>query len=87
MDDVLLNKAAIMERCLRRVAEEYAGTPSRLLDPTHQDAIVLNSGTGAGLRGLLLPGSGPGPRGTPSPASRGRGLRAEERYRAACQKA
>jgi uncharacterized protein YutE (UPF0331/DUF86 family) len=42
MDDVLLNKAAIMERCLRRVAEEYAGTPSRLLDPTHQDAIVLN---------------------------------------------
>ena len=42
MDDVLLNKAGIMERCLRRVAEEYAGTPSRLLDPTHQDAIVLN---------------------------------------------
>ena len=42
MDDVLLNKAAIMERCLRRVAEEYAGTPARLLDPTHQDAIVLN---------------------------------------------
>jgi hypothetical protein len=29
MDDVLLNKAAIMERCLRRVVEEYAGTPSR----------------------------------------------------------
>jgi uncharacterized protein YutE (UPF0331/DUF86 family) len=42
MDDVLLNKAAIMERCLRRVAEEYAETPPRLLDPTHQDAIVLN---------------------------------------------
>ena len=42
MDDVLLNKAAIMERCVRRVAEIYAGTPSRLLDPTNQDAIVLN---------------------------------------------
>ncbi|MEO8587103.1 MAG: DUF86 domain-containing protein [Acidobacteriota bacterium] len=42
MDDVLLNKAAIMERCVRRVTEIYAGTPSRLLDPTSQDAIVLN---------------------------------------------
>lgn len=42
MDDVLLNKAAIMERCVRRVTEIYAGTPSSLLDPTNQDAIVLN---------------------------------------------
>ena len=42
MDDVCLNKAAIIERSLRRVAEEYAGDPSRLANFTHQDAIVLN---------------------------------------------
>ncbi len=42
MNDVALNKAAIIERCLRRVAEEYAGDPLRLTHPTHQDAMVLN---------------------------------------------
>lgn len=42
MDDVLLNKAGIVERCLRRVAEEYRGDPARLEILTHQDAIVLN---------------------------------------------
>lgn len=42
MDDVLLNKAAIIERCLRRVDEEYSSNPLRLADFTHQDAIVLN---------------------------------------------
>ena len=42
MDDVLLNKAGIIERCLRRVAEEYRGDPARLEDFTHQDSIVLN---------------------------------------------
>jgi uncharacterized protein YutE (UPF0331/DUF86 family) len=42
VDDVRLNKAAIIERCLRRVAEEYAGNPTRLSNSTHQDAIVLN---------------------------------------------
>jgi uncharacterized protein YutE (UPF0331/DUF86 family) len=42
MDDVMLNKAAIIERCLRRVAEEYAGDPRRLTNATHQDAIILN---------------------------------------------
>lgn len=42
MDDVMLNKAAIIERCLRRIAEEYAGDPARLRNLTHQDAIVLN---------------------------------------------
>ena len=42
MDDLLLNKAAIIERCLRRIAEEYAGDPGRLANFTHQDAIVLN---------------------------------------------
>jgi hypothetical protein len=38
----MVHGSQIMERCLRRVAEEYAGTPSRLLDPTRQDANVLN---------------------------------------------
>lgn len=41
-DDVAINKAAIIERCLRRVAEEYAGDPARLMNITHQDAIILN---------------------------------------------
>lgn len=42
MDDVMYNKAAIIERCYRRIAEEYAGNPDRLKNFTHQDAIVLN---------------------------------------------
>jgi len=42
MDDVLLNKAAIIERCWRRIAEEYDSDASRLVDFTHQDAIILN---------------------------------------------
>lgn len=42
MDDVVLVKAGIVMRCLKRVAEEYAGDPARLSNPTHQDAMVLN---------------------------------------------
>ena len=41
-DEVMLNKAGIIERCLRRVAEEYANDPTRLQDFTRQDAIILN---------------------------------------------
>jgi uncharacterized protein YutE (UPF0331/DUF86 family) len=41
-DDVLLNKAGIIQNCLRRVDEEYAGDPQRLTNLTHQDAIVLS---------------------------------------------
>lgn len=41
-DDVQLNKAAIIRRCLERVREEYAGRPERLADWTHRDALVLN---------------------------------------------
>ncbi len=42
-DDVALNKAASIERCIRRIREEYAGKPSNLSDDqTKQDAIVLN---------------------------------------------
>ena len=40
-DDVVLNKAATIERCLRRVREEAAADPG-LDDQTRQDAVVLN---------------------------------------------
>ena len=42
MDDVVLNKAAMIERCWRRVRQEYGGVPARLSDQTRQDSIVLN---------------------------------------------
>lgn len=42
-DDVLLNKVAIIERCLRRIDEEYSGHESELdTDYTRQDSIILN---------------------------------------------
>ncbi len=42
IDDVTLNKAAIVRRCISRVKEKYQGDPSRLDDFTAQDSIVLN---------------------------------------------
>jgi len=41
-DDILLNKSAIIRRCLVRVEEEFRGDVKRLDDFTVQDAIVLN---------------------------------------------
>ena len=41
-DDVLLNKAAAIERAVRRVREEHEGDDRTLHDQTRQDAIVLN---------------------------------------------
>ena len=42
-DDVILNKAASIERCLHRISEVYDGERQNLLeDQTKQDAIVLN---------------------------------------------
>ncbi len=42
-DDVILNKAASIERCLHRITEEYAGDRQNLAtNQTKQDAIVLN---------------------------------------------
>jgi uncharacterized protein YutE (UPF0331/DUF86 family) len=42
-DDVVLNKAATIERCLQRVLEEYADDKQNLVtNQTKQDAIVLN---------------------------------------------
>ena len=40
-DDVCVNKAAIMERALRRVREEFAADPE-LASWTHVDALTLN---------------------------------------------
>lgn len=42
-DDVLINKAATIERCVMRVREEYAANPSGFAsDFTRQDAAILN---------------------------------------------
>jgi uncharacterized protein YutE (UPF0331/DUF86 family) len=40
-DDILLNKAAIIERCVRRMTEEARACPA-LDDFTHIDALTLN---------------------------------------------
>jgi len=40
-DDVILNKCAIIERCLRRIDEEYNADPS-MTNYTHLDALTLN---------------------------------------------
>ena len=43
MDDVAVNKAAIIERCVRRILEEYDGKPKNLLkNLTKQDSVLLN---------------------------------------------
>jgi uncharacterized protein YutE (UPF0331/DUF86 family) len=42
-DDVLLNKAAAIERAVARAREEYAGDDANLMrNQTRQDAIILN---------------------------------------------
>ena len=42
-DDVVLNKAATIERCVARVREEYDGHGQQLAtDQRRQDALVLN---------------------------------------------
>lgn len=42
-DDVLLNKADTIERCISRVLEIYEGTPANLRnDQNKQDAILFN---------------------------------------------
>lgn len=43
VDDVLLNKSASLERCIKRVREEYVGHEKELkTNYTKQDAIILN---------------------------------------------
>ena len=42
-DDVLINKAATIERCVKRAREEYARGPATFAtDFTRQDAAILN---------------------------------------------
>ncbi len=42
-DDVVLNKAAIIERCLMRIREVHADDDDNLFgNPTRQDSILLN---------------------------------------------
>ena len=42
-DDVLVNKVAIIERCLLRIEDEYLGYEDELeINYTRQDSIILN---------------------------------------------
>ena len=40
--DVVRNKVATIERCIRRIDEEYQSQPENLKNYTKQDAIILN---------------------------------------------
>lgn len=42
MNDVILNKTATIERCVKRIQEVYEGNPENLADFTKQDSIILN---------------------------------------------
>lgn len=42
VDDVVFNKIEIIERCLKRINEEYNGDAINLRDLTKQDSIILN---------------------------------------------
>lgn len=42
MNDVLLNKVTIIERCVQRIHEVYEGKRENLNDFTKQDSIILN---------------------------------------------
>ncbi len=43
VDNILLNKAQIIERCLQRIDEEYRGHEAELTtNYTRQDSIILN---------------------------------------------
>jgi uncharacterized protein YutE (UPF0331/DUF86 family) len=41
-DDVLVNKSATIERCVKRAREEYAAATDFASDVTRQDAAILN---------------------------------------------
>ncbi|MDW7673646.1 MAG: DUF86 domain-containing protein [Bacillota bacterium] len=40
--DVVLNKIQIIERCIKRINEEYEGNKDNLKNFTKQDSIILN---------------------------------------------
>lgn len=41
-NDVILNKISVIERCIKRVREEYDDNPENLKNITKQDSIILN---------------------------------------------
>lgn len=41
-DDVVINKIETIKKCIKRIEEEYANTPSNLENYTKQDSIILN---------------------------------------------
>jgi hypothetical protein len=41
-NDVVLNKVQIIERCMKRIHEEYNANPLNLKNYTKQDSIILN---------------------------------------------
>ncbi|RBP85980.1 uncharacterized protein YutE (UPF0331/DUF86 family) [Cytobacillus firmus] len=41
-DDIILNKISIIERCIKRIHQEYNDNPSNLNDRTKQDSVILN---------------------------------------------
>ncbi|MDI3534942.1 MAG: hypothetical protein PWQ82_1307 [Thermosediminibacterales bacterium] len=41
-NDVILNKISTIERCIKRVHEEYNNNPDNLKNYTKQDSIILN---------------------------------------------
>lgn len=42
VDDIILNKIEVIERCLKRINEEYDNNPENLKNYTKQDSIILN---------------------------------------------
>jgi hypothetical protein len=43
MDDIRTNKVAVIERCIKRIREEYSADPANLYENiTKQDSIILN---------------------------------------------
>ena len=42
VNDVIVNKISVIERCLERIKTVYDNTPENLLNLTKQDSIVLN---------------------------------------------
>ncbi len=43
MDSIVIAKAAVIERCIKRIHEEYTGDPEELENNiTKQDSIILN---------------------------------------------
>ena len=41
-NEVIINKVATIERCVKRIHEVYASNPESLKDFTKQDSIILN---------------------------------------------